>query len=101
MVLSKRRRQHRQMKLKKLKNIVMIILKGREKMKFPTYEEVLAEHMKDPEFRKEWEASEEEYQKEVARIRAEIEADKKAGIIRHPTYEEAVALAKGYSVANA
>ena len=64
-------------------------------MKLPTYEEVLAEHMKDPEFKKLWDESEEEYQQECARIRAEIEADEKAGIVHHPTYEEAVALAKG------
>ena len=70
-------------------------------MKLPTYEEVLAEHMKDPEFRKEWEASEEEFQQELARIRAEIEADEKAGIVRHPTYEEAVAWMKDYQTSNA
>ena len=64
-------------------------------MKLPTYEEVLAEHMKDPEFKKLWDESEEEYQQECARIRAEIEADEKAGIVHDPTYEEAVALAKG------
>ena len=56
-----------------------------------TFREKLAEELKDPEFKKEWEASEEEYQKEVARIRAEIEADEKAGIVHHPTYEEAIA----------
>ena len=70
-------------------------------MKLPTYEEVLAEHMKDPEFRKEWESSEEEFQQELARIRAEIEADEKAGIVRHPTYEEAVAWMKDYQTSNA
>ena len=64
-------------------------------MHFPTYEEVLAEHMKDPEFKKLWDESEEEFQQEVARIRAEIEEDEKAGIVHHPTYEEAVALSKG------
>lgn len=64
-------------------------------MKLPTYEEVLAEHMKDPEFKKLWDESEEEYQQELARLKAEIEAEEKAGIIRHPTYEEAVALSKG------
>ena len=60
-----------------------------------TFEDVLAEHMKDPEFKKLWDESEEEFQQELARIRAEIEADEKAGIVHHPTYEEAVALAKG------
>ena len=60
-----------------------------------TFDEVLAEHLKDPEFKKLWEESEEEYQQELARLKAEIEAEEKAGIVRHPTYEEAVALAKG------
>ena len=71
-------------------------------MKFPTYEEVLAEHMKDPEFRKEWEASEEEFQKECARIEAEIEADKAAGIERFPRYpEDCLAWMKDYKTADA
>jgi len=66
-----------------------------------TLEDLLEEELKDPEFRKEWEASEEEYQKERARIKAEIEADEKAGIVRHPTYEEAIAWMKDYEVKNA
>ena len=64
-----------------------------------TYEEVLAEHMKDPEFRKEWDEFKEEFQQELARLKAEIEAEEKAGIIRHPTYEEAIAWMKDYKTA--
>ena len=64
-------------------------------MKLKTLKEFIAEHMKNPEFRKEWDALEEEYKQEDARIEAEIEAEEKAGIVHHPTYEEAVALAKG------
>ena len=64
-------------------------------MKLKTLKEFIAEQMQDPEFKKEWEESEEEFQKECAKIEAEIEADKAAGIVRHPTYEEAVALTKG------
>ena len=60
-----------------------------------TLEDLLEEEFKDPEFKKLWDESEEEFQKECARIRAEIEAEEKAGIVHHPTYEEAVALAKG------
>ena len=66
-----------------------------------TFREKLAEELKDPEFKKLWDEGEEEYQKECARIRAEIEADEKAGIIRHPTYEEATAWIKDYKPANA
>ena len=40
-----------------------------------TFEEMFEEHMKDPEFRKEWDALAEEYQKESARIREEIESE--------------------------
>ena len=65
------------------------------KMKLKTLKEFIAEHMKNPEFRKEWDALAEEYKQEKARIRAEIEADEKAGIIHHPTYEEDVSLANG------
>lgn len=66
-----------------------------------TFDDVLAEHLKDPEFRKEWEASEEEFQQELARLKAEIEAEEKAGIVRHPTYEEAIAWMKDYETVNA
>ena len=66
-----------------------------------TFEDVLAEHMKDPEFKKLWDESEEEYQQELARLKAEIEADEKAGIVHHPTYEEATAWMKDYKPANA
>ena len=66
-----------------------------------TFEDVLAEHMKDPEFKKLWDESEEEYQQELARLKAEIEADEKAGIVHHPTYEEATAWIKDYKPANA
>jgi hypothetical protein len=44
-------------------------------MKLKTLDEFISEHMKDPEFRREWEALAEEFQKECARIRAEIEAE--------------------------
>jgi len=43
-----------------------------------SFEEFLAEELKDPEFKKLWDESEEEYQKEVQRIRAEIEQEKRA-----------------------
>ena len=66
-----------------------------------TFDDVLAEHLKDPEFRKEWEALAEEYQKESERIRAEIAAEEAAGIVHHPTYEEAIAWIKDYKVDNA
>ena len=67
----------------------MIILKGGIKMY--TFKDLLEEELKDPEFKKLWDESEEEYQQELARLKAEIEADEKAGIIHHPTYEEAIA----------
>ena len=66
-----------------------------------TLEDLLEEEFKDPEFKKLWDESEEEYQQECARIRAEIEADEKAGIVHHPTYEEATAWIKDYKPANA
>ena len=69
-------------------------------MKLLTFEEFLEEELKDPEFKKLWDESEEEYQKECARIRAEIEAEEKAGIVRHPTYEEAIAWMNDYKTAN-
>ena len=74
-------------------------MKGKIIMK--TYEEFLEEQLQDPEFKKLWDEGEEEFQKECARIRAEIEADEKAGIIHHPTYEEATAWMKDYKPANA
>ena len=64
-------------------------------MKLLTFEEFLEEEHKDPELKKLWDESEEEFQQELARLKAEIEADEKAGIVRHPTYKEAVALSKG------
>ena len=66
-----------------------------------TLEDLLEEEFKDPEFKKLWDESEEEYQQELARLKAEIEADEKAGIIHHPTYEEATAWIKDYKPANA
>ena len=66
-----------------------------------TLEDLLEEELKDPEFKKLWDESEEEYQKECARIRAEIAADERAGIIHHPTYEEAIAWMKDYKTADA
>lgn len=79
----------------------MITLKGEIKMKLKTLKEFIAEQMQDPEFKKLWDESEEEYQQELARLKAEIEADEKAGIVHHPTYEEAIAWMKNYEVANA
>ena len=79
----------------------MIILKEGLNMKLKTLKEFIAEHMKNPEFKKLWDESEEEYQKECARIRAEIEAEEKAGIVHHPTYEEAIAWMNDYKTANA
>ncbi len=70
-------------------------------MKLKTLKEFIAEQMQDPEFKKLWDESEEEYQQELARLKAEIEADEKAGIVHHPTYEEAIAWMKNYEVANA
>ena len=66
-----------------------------------TLEDLLEEEFKDPEFKKLWDESEEEYQQELARLKAEIEADEKAGIVHHPTYEEATAWIKDYKPANA
>jgi hypothetical protein len=66
-----------------------------------TFRELLAEELKDPEFKKLWDESEEEYQQELARLKAEIEAEEKAGIVRHPTYEEAIAWMKDYEIKNA
>ena len=66
-----------------------------------TLEDLLEEEFKDPEFKKLWDESEEEYQQELARLKAEIEADEKAGIVHHPTYEEATAWMKDYKPANA
>ena len=67
-----------------------------------TFEDLLAEHMKNPEFRKEWEALEEEYKQENARIEAEIAADKAAGIERFPRYpEDCLAWMKDYKTSNA
>ena len=60
-----------------------------------TLKDLLEEEFKDPEFKKLWDEDEEEFQQELARLKAEIEADEKAGIVHHPTYEEAVALSKG------
>ena len=71
------------------------------KMKLKTLKEFIAEHMKNPEFKKEWDSLEEEYKQDNARLRAEIEADEKAGIVHHPTYEEAIAWMKDYKPANA
>ena len=68
-------------------------------MKLKTLDEFLEEQLKDPEFKKLWDESEEEFQQECARIQAEIEADEKAGIVRHPTYEEATAWMKDYKTA--
>ena len=65
-----------------------------------TFRELLAEELKDPEFKKLWDESEEEYQQELARLKAEIEEEEKAGIVRHPTYEEAIAWTKNYRTAN-
>ena len=66
-----------------------------------TLEDLLEEEFKDPEFKKLWDEGEEEYQQELARLKAEIEADEKSGIVHHPTYEEATAWMKDYKTANA
>ena len=66
-----------------------------------TFRELLAEELKDPEFKKLWDESEEEYQQELARLKAEIEAEEKAGIVHHPTYEEAIAWMNDYKTSNA
>lgn len=44
-------------------------------MKLKTLDEFIAEHMKNPEFKKEWDALEEKYRLENARIEAEIKAE--------------------------
>ena len=66
-----------------------------------TLEDLLEEEFKDPEFKKLWDESEEEYQQELARLKAEIAADEKAGIVHHPTYEEAIAWMKDYQTEDA
>ena len=47
-------------------------------MKLKNYRELLEEELKDPEFKKLWDESEEEFQKELQRLRAEIEQEKRA-----------------------
>ena len=65
-----------------------------------TFDDLLAEHMKNPKFKEEWDALEEEYQIANAKMDAEIAAEEAAGIVHHPTYEEAIAWMKDYKVAN-
>ena len=46
------------------------------------FRDFLREELKNPEFKREWDATEEEYQAEVARIRAELAANKNVPVLK-------------------